>query len=393
MRVAVADLGKAGWTAGEHYLRNLLTALGAVASQEGVQTLLLRPPGRGGDSLAGLAEEVWELPLAEPAPTGAAARLRAALVARGLLPPPPSPLGRRLRAAGVDCLFAAREFGPRLGVPLVAWIPDFQHRRLPEMFTPEELRRRDEAFRRILERAQRVVLSSRAALGDLEEFAPELAAKARVVPFVAHLPPEARRADPREVCRRYHLPQRFFYLPNQFWAHKNHRLVLEALAILAARGRRVSVVCSGNTTDTRNPLFFGRLLAEVSARGLRERFILLGLVEHLEVFALMRQSLAVLQPSLFEGWSTTVEEVKSLGKAIVLSDIPVHREQAPPRAWYFDPGDPEELAARLERLWEELAPGPDAELEEAAAAALPSRSRAFGRAVAAVLREAVEAAG
>ncbi len=391
MRVAVADLGKAGWTAGEHYLRNLLTALGAVASQEGVQTLLLRPPGREGDSLAGLAGEVRELPLAEPVPAGPAARLRAALAARGVLPPP-SPLRRELRAARVDCLFAAREFGPRLGVPLVAWIPDFQHRCLPEMFTPEELRRRDEVFRRILERAQRVLLSSRAAQGDLEDFAPELAGKARVVPFVAHLPPEARRADPREVCRRYRLPRRFFFLPNQFWAHKNHRLVLEALEILAARGRRVTVVCTGNTTDTRNPHYFGRLLAEVSARGLRESFILLGLVEHAEVFALMRQGLAVLQPSLFEGWSTTVEEVKSLGKAIVLSDIPVHREQAPPRAWFFDPRDPEELAAHLERLWEELAPGPDARLEAAAAEALPARSRAFGRAVVAVLREAVEAA-
>ena len=59
------------------------------------------------------------------------------------------------------------------------------------------------------------------------------------------------------------------------------------------------------------------------------------------VFRLMRQSLAVLQPSLFEGWSTSVEEAKSVGKRMILLDIPVHREQDPPRALFFDPRDAE----------------------------------------------------
>jgi hypothetical protein len=36
----------------------------------------------------------------------------------------------------------------------------------------------------------------------------------------------------------------------------------------------------------------------------------------------------------------TVEETKSIGKTIVLSDIPIHREQAPASALYFDPSTP-----------------------------------------------------
>lgn len=31
-------------------------------------------------------------------------------------------------------------------------------------------------------------------------------------------------------------------------------------------------------------------------------------------------------PSFYEGWSTTVEEAKSIGVPLLLSDIPVHRE-------------------------------------------------------------------
>ncbi len=43
--------------------------------------------------------------------------------------------------------------------------------------------------------------------------------------------------------------------------------------------------------------------------------------------ALLRGAAAVLQPSRFEGWSTIIEDAKSLGKPIVASDIAVHREQ------------------------------------------------------------------
>lgn len=46
---------------------------------------------------------------------------------------------------------------------------------------------------------------------------------------------------------------------------------------------------------------------------------------------LMKHAIAIINPSLFEGGSTTVEEAKSLLKVIILSGIPVHREQNPRR--------------------------------------------------------------
>jgi len=61
----------------------------------------------------------------------------------------------------------------------------------------------------------------------------------------------------------------------------------------------------------------------------------------------MRVAGAVINPSLFEGWSTTVEEAKSMGVPMLLSDIGVHREQAEGRASFFDPHAPETLADLL----------------------------------------------
>jgi glycosyltransferase involved in cell wall biosynthesis len=65
------------------------------------------------------------------------------------------------------------------------------------------------------------------------------------------------------------------------------------------------------------------------------------------VYALLRMSTALINPSCFEGWSTTVEEAKSFGVPMILSDIDVHREQTGGTARYFGINDSETLADHL----------------------------------------------
>jgi glycosyltransferase involved in cell wall biosynthesis len=255
------------------------------------------------------------------------------------------------------------------------------------MFPVEERRNLDVYRWEMADHATRVIVSSRDAWRDFGEFAPSATGKARVLSFVAQVPPEVYARDPAWVCAQYGLPQRFMHLPNQFWKHKNHQIVVRALRHVQAEHPEIRIVCTGNTNEYRNPLYFGQLLAAISEAGVREQMILLGLVPYAHLMALMRQAVAVLQPSLFEGWSTTVEEAKSLGKAVLLSDLPVHREQAPPAARYFDPHAPRALAAALVATFEEGRPGPDADLEAAARAGLPVRTRAYAKAFLKIVSE------
>jgi glycosyltransferase involved in cell wall biosynthesis len=122
--------------------------------------------------------------------------------------------------------------------------------------------------------------------------------------------------------------------------------------------------------------------------GIREQIIYLGLVERDEVLALMRQSICVLNPSLFEGWGYSVDEARSLGKSVLLSNIPAHREQNPPNATYFDPIDCEDLATRLAEAWQRE-PGPDGVLEAEARQQLHQRRRTYAEQFVAVAEEAV----
>ena len=57
---------------------------------------------------------------------------------------------------------------------------------------------------------------------------------------------------------------------------------------------------------------------------------------------MIKFSKAVINPSLFEGWSSTVEECKSVEKNMILSDLDVHKEQYP-NATFFERNSVESL--------------------------------------------------
>jgi glycosyltransferase involved in cell wall biosynthesis len=68
------------------------------------------------------------------------------------------------------------------------------------------------------------------------------------------------------------------------------------------------------------------------------------------VYALLRACTGLINPSRSEGWSTTVEEAKSFGVPMILSDLDVHREQAAASASFFGTDDPAALADHLLRV-------------------------------------------
>jgi glycosyltransferase involved in cell wall biosynthesis len=374
LRIAFGNICTNQWIAGCHYLRNLSIALKASADRPEV-ILYGSSADNSKDLLAGYVDEWLVSPIHRFRPINLAFRLERRL---GL------PLGvggyeaNYLRQRQIDAVFIQLDQGQGFNLPLIAWLADFQHLHLPEMFSPKDVQLRNRAYRRTARRANRVVLSSHNALRDFQQFAPESAQKGRVVHFVAQVPESVYASDPAWICGHYQIPQRFVYVPNQFWKHKNHQLVVEAVARLRRQGNEVAVVCSGNTRDDRNPDYYRELQTHIERLGVQDRLFILGMIPHDHIFQLIRQSLAVLQPSQFEGWSTAVEETKSIGKRILLSDIEVHREQKPPAALYFDPHDPQALADGLATTFEAAAPGPDLALELQARKQLPRRTQEFG---------------
>ncbi len=250
-----------------------------------------------------------------------------------------------------DVIMEAAEYmGWRFPVACLAWIPDFQDRHLPHLFRYSGLYRKSLAIRLQLATARTILVSSEDARNDCERFYAQARGRTAVARF-AVLPALRPGENDPQVPTRHALPERYFYLPNQYWAHKNHTRVVDALELLRARGTNVVVASSGNPQDPRHVDHYTRLREKVAKHRLTDHFLFLGDIATRDVAILMRSSVAMINPSLFEGWSTTVEEAKSLAARMVLSNLAVHREQTGSTAEFFDPNDPVAIAASLERVW------------------------------------------
>jgi glycosyltransferase involved in cell wall biosynthesis len=118
-------------------------------------------------------------------------------------------------------------------------------------------------------------------------------------------------------------------------------------------------------------------MKHVQQAKVEDRFLTIGVIAYLEVLALMAGALAVINPSLFEGWSTTVEEAKSMGKVVLLSDIAVHREQAPERGCYFPPNSAEDLANLMAEVLANHDSAVDQKHMSTAQESLPARLQKF----------------
>lgn len=254
------------------------------------------------------------------------------------------------------------------------WIPDFQHRHLPRFFTPAQASFRDRGIARLLEDAPTIVMSSASAADDLRAFYPAYAGRVEVLRFST-----CPRAEWYEPFHDIELPPRFLAVCNQFWLHKNHLTVFRALALLAQRGIRPVVLCTGALDDARDPSYPALVRAALGENDIADQVRLMGLLPRRAQIELLRRSVAIIQPSLFEGWSTVVEDARALGRPILLSDIPVHREQAPPDGKYFPAESVEALAELIATAWEQWPAGPDPAIEQAARSAAEARLVAVGR--------------
>ena len=300
-------------------------------------------------------------------------------------------LERFLLSQGIDVLSHSDFLGRRARLPAICWIGDFQHRQLPQYFSWWERRYRDRDFRLQCRNATRIIVSSVDAQRALATFEPACVHKSRVLPFVAQLDMGGKRTGLEVLQMRYRFVGPYFHLPNQFWAHKNHRLVLEALAILKKHGEDVLVIATGATEDYRQPRYFAELMSEAGALGVLDSFRTLGVVPWGDLVGLMANSIAMINPSRAEGWSTSVEEAKSLGKRIILSDLPVHREQAPPDGVFIDPDDAIGLADAMRSALASYDDAAERERAARAAGALPGRVLAYAEAYQKIVLEAVSA--
>lgn len=230
----------------------------------------------------------------------------------------------------------------------VNWIPDFQDFHLPHLYTPKalvEVRQRNLAIAYL---SQRIVISSEDAAKDFRLQYPDSKAEIYVIPFsVTH--PDLGTISFESIKKKYNISTDYFYAPNQYWAHKNHQLIIKAVKKLKEQNKDIVVLFSGKEWDPRNPEYVPMLKKMVKDNDLEDNIKFLGFLDRVEQLTILKNAIAIIQPSLFEGWSTVIEDAKALNKFVFASDLAVNREQLKTNVVFFNLSDESDLVDKLQK--------------------------------------------
>lgn len=245
-----------------------------------------------------------------------------------------------LQADLLFCPFTLPRFW-RPDVPCVSVVYDLQHLTYPEFFTPEQRLNRQRHIADAVTRSSRLVCISEYVRQTL--LASTQACAQRVVTIPLGLLHASYSADPTIIPRLGVEPGQFLLYPANFWPHKNHRRLIEALRIFrqAHPDSRLRLVCTGAPND-----LMRSLLQEWSS----ELTVFPGYVSEPELAALIDGCGALVFPSLYEGFGMPVIEAMARGRPVLCSAATSLPEVAGDAAVYFDPNEAGQIARAIDAL-------------------------------------------
>jgi len=212
-------------------------------------------------------------------------------------------------------------------VKAISWIPDLQHYYYPEYFSKLNLFTRNVWIKHLFQNTEHLVVSSKTVFDQIVSiYDKSKHLNISVLKFASIIDKDVLPKE-EDIRNEFDIRVPYFVVSNQFWKHKDHTTVFKAIEVIKTKGLNYKVIFTGNMEDSRNSGYIDDLKNTLHDLDIKDYTDFVGLIDRNMQLALMKYSMAVIQPSLFEGWSTVVEDAKSLGSQIIASDLDVHLEQ------------------------------------------------------------------
>ena len=246
------------------------------------------------------------------------------------------------------------------GLPYVMAIHDLQHRlqpEFPEVSVDGQWESREYLFRNGTRYATLLLADSEVGKEDILNFYGCYGVtedKVKVLPFLpaTYLAGEISATERERVRCKYSLPERYLFYPAQFWPHKNHGRIVQALGLLKRNfNTKVSIVFCGSHSGSIRENAFNQTMTLRSELNLENEIHYIGYVPDEEMAALYSDAVALTMPTFFGPTNIPVLEAWAFDCPVLTSDIRGIREQAGDAAVLVDPRSVEALADGIYRLW------------------------------------------
>ncbi|MGC2063693.1 MAG: glycosyltransferase family 1 protein [Thermodesulfovibrionales bacterium] len=235
-------------------------------------------------------------------------------------------------------------------IPYIFTVHDLMHKyykNLPEIRFHDRLLR-DIIYSRVATRARVVLVDSQRGKKDVMKF---YKIPAERISILSTAPSEEffdvmSDQDINRILGKFHLPHEYIYYPAQFWHHKNHMALLQAMKTLQIKyNYRMPAVFTGSDKGA-----LADVLNKAEELGLGGMVHYLGYVSEEEKVALYRKARALVMPTFFGPANIPVWEAFASGCPVLTSDVHGISEQVGDAGLLFDPKSPDDIAEKLQTL-------------------------------------------
>lgn len=255
------------------------------------------------------------------------------------------PWTRRLLAQGCDLWICPAQDVLTYALPArtMGVIHDLMHRyerRFPEVSRHGLFNRRERHYRNICSAASVVLVDSQVGKSHVIEAYGTGTGRIHILPYVA--PPYMQNQEPADFESRYRLPASFIFYPAQFWRHKNHVRLLQALAIALEAVPDLNLVLAGSRKNA-----YADVLQAIEDLHLQHRVMLVGYVPDEDMPGFYRRARGLVMPTFFGPTNIPPLEAMMAGCPMAVSNVYAMPEQVGDAALLFDPHSVDDIAQAI----------------------------------------------
>jgi len=197
-------------------------------------------------------------------------------------------------------------------IKIVTTVLDLQHEYLPKNFSSNYLKRRENDCRNVVDYSDKIIAISNYTKQSLVE---KYNANLDKIETIYLAPQASQKMMPSRLS--LNLPDEYIFYPAAIWPHKNHKVIIGAVALLKSKFPNLHLVFSGSIKN-------GKLKEELDALtiscNLKDRVHFLGFVSDEYMPLIYERAKLFVYPSSFEGFGIPLVEAFNYGVPVIAAE-------------------------------------------------------------------------
>jgi len=223
-------------------------------------------------------------------------------------------------------------------VPVISIVYDLQYIQYPYFFDKNELMNRENVFKDAIDNATKIICISNFTLNSVLKFKNSIN-KCSVIPI--NINPININYDFHYLLEELKLEKnKYLIYPSNFWPHKNHGLLINSYLIFIDKfkNKNIKLLLTGENNKLKDN--FKDYVNKINKSDL---IIFSEYLNHDQIIFLIKNSHALIFPSLYEGFGIPLLEAMSLNVPVLCSNLCSLPEVGGNFPIYFNPKKPMDI--------------------------------------------------